>query len=60
MLLRSNVKTKVKCEWLLVISFKVYVCQYKTISCNDIIINYWHLLAIIHLLQTATGVNNLI
>ena len=41
MLLRSNVKTKVKCEKLLVIGFKFFVCQYKTISCSDIIINYW-------------------
>ena len=38
---RSNFKTKVKCEQLSVINFKFYVCQYKTISCSDIIINYW-------------------
>ena len=41
MLLRSNFKTKVKCEYLLVINFKFYVCQYKTISCSDIIIDHW-------------------
>ena len=54
MLLRCNFKTKVKCELLLVINFKFYVCQYKTISCSDIIINYWPFLFTCYYLPSST------
>ena len=40
MMVRSNFKTEDLNNYH-VINFKFYVCQHKTISCSDIIINYW-------------------